>query len=117
MQETFITVLRNLGSLREPAAVHGWVRRIAVRESVRQARAHEHVDASVDTAVPDVDLAAALDVRAILAELTPNTVRCWSLRDMDGLAEADVAEMLRVPPGTVSRASVGPAPKFARRWG
>ena len=28
MQETFIAVLRNIRSLREPAAVHGWVRRI-----------------------------------------------------------------------------------------
>ena len=39
MQETFIAVLRGLRSLREPAAVHGWVRSIAVRESIRQARA------------------------------------------------------------------------------
>src|SRR5688500_7896383 len=37
VQETFIAVLRGLRGLREPAALHGWVRRIAVREAVRQA--------------------------------------------------------------------------------
>src|SRR5690606_7942754 len=36
-QETFIAVLRALPRLREPAALHGWVRRIAVREAVRVA--------------------------------------------------------------------------------
>src|SRR4029453_19269239 len=34
-QETLIVVLRNLPTLREPAALRAWVRRIAVRESVR----------------------------------------------------------------------------------
>ena len=38
MQETFISVLRNLATLREPAALYGWVRRIAVREAIRAAR-------------------------------------------------------------------------------
>ena len=33
MQETMIAVVRNLKSLREPAAVHGWARRIATREA------------------------------------------------------------------------------------
>ncbi len=40
-QETLIIVLRNLPTLREPAALRAWVRRIAVRESVRMASAHE----------------------------------------------------------------------------
>jgi DNA-directed RNA polymerase specialized sigma24 family protein len=36
-QETLIVVLRNLPALRAPAALRAWVRRIAVRESVRVA--------------------------------------------------------------------------------
>jgi len=35
MQETLILVLRNLPTLREPAALRAWVRRIAVRQSLR----------------------------------------------------------------------------------
>src|SRR2546423_739787 len=38
MQETMIAVVRNLKSLREPAAIHGWARRIATREAVRVAK-------------------------------------------------------------------------------
>jgi hypothetical protein len=39
MQETMIQVLQHLRSLREPAALHGWVRRIAVREALKLAQA------------------------------------------------------------------------------
>src|SRR5215207_8991242 len=35
MQETLVLVLRNLPTLREPAALRAWVRRIAVRQSLR----------------------------------------------------------------------------------
>lgn len=36
-QETLIVVLRNIGQLRDHAALFGWVRAIAVREAVRVA--------------------------------------------------------------------------------
>jgi len=75
MQETFIAVLRNLKSLREPAAVRGWVRSIAVRESIRQARAGDIAAEAVDAPAPDVDLAAAVDVRAALAQTHAGTPR------------------------------------------
>src|SRR4029453_18705806 len=39
MQETMIQVLKHLRSLREPAAVHGWVRRIAGPEAPKLAQA------------------------------------------------------------------------------
>ena len=38
LQETLLLVLRSLDQLRDPAAVVGWARRIAVREAVRVAR-------------------------------------------------------------------------------
>jgi RNA polymerase sigma-70 factor (ECF subfamily) len=37
-QEALIAVFRGLRSLREPEALYGWVRAIAVREAVRVAR-------------------------------------------------------------------------------
>lgn len=116
MQETFIAVLRNLPSLREPAALHGWVRRIAVRESVRQARAGNRVADPVDSPAPDVDLANAVDIRAVLAELTPEHRAVLVLRDMDGLAEIDVAALLNVPEGTVKSRLSRARTEFARRW-
>ncbi len=37
LQDTMLAVVRHLGSLREPLAVRGWARRIAVREARRRA--------------------------------------------------------------------------------
>jgi len=103
VQETFISVLRNLRSLREPEALHGWVRRIAVREAVRAAQRGRDVvsSAGVDPAAPLPDLDAVLDVRAALAALPPLHRAVLVLRDLDGLSEAEVAALLEVPEGTV----------------
>lgn len=38
VQEALIAIFRNLGQLRDPAAIFGWARAIAVREAVRVAR-------------------------------------------------------------------------------
>jgi RNA polymerase sigma factor (sigma-70 family) len=116
MQETFIAVLQNIGSLREPAALHGWVRRIAVRESVRQARAGEVAAEARDQPAPEIDVANAVDVRAVLADLTPEHRAVLVLRDVDGLAEADVALLLRIPEGTVKSRLHRARTEFARRW-
>lgn len=102
VQETFIAVLRRIGQLREPAALYGWVRSIAVREAVRVARAGRGAGTAVDDVparLPDLD--AVLDVRAALAELTPEQRAVLVLRDLDGLSEAEVAGLLQVPAGTV----------------
>lgn len=104
VQETFVAVLRNLRSLREPAALHGWVRRIAVREAVRVARRDPRViDAptALERAAPVPDLDAGLDVRHALAALSPEHRAVLVLRDLDGLSETDVADLLAVPAGTV----------------
>ena len=116
MQETFIAVLRNIRDLREPAAVRGWVRSIAVRESVRQARAGDVVAEPVDRPAPDIDLTDAVDVRAALAELSPEHRAVLVLRDMDGLGEAEVAALLRIPEGTVKSRLHRARREFAGRW-
>jgi len=103
-QDTFIAVLRNLRSLRQPDALHGWVRRIAVREAVRAANRGREVastDSVADRAAPLPDLAAVLDVRAALAQLSPQHRAVLVLRDLDGLSEVDVATLLDLPEGTV----------------
>lgn len=119
MQETFIAVLRSLHALREPAALHAWVRRIAVRESVRVARggATPIDPARLDwKAAPEVDLPTALDVRAVLTQLAPEHRAVLVLRDLDGLGEAEVATMLGVPEGTVKSRLHRARAAFARRW-
>jgi RNA polymerase sigma factor (sigma-70 family) len=121
MQETFIAVLRNLGSLREPAALHGWVRRIAVRQSIRVARGgrEDPVDPAVlaDITVAPVDVATVIDVRSTLASLAPEQRAILFLRDVDGLTETEAAGLLGVAEGTVKSRLHRARSAFARRWG
>ncbi len=126
LQEALIVVLRNLGDLREPAAVVGWARRIAVREAVRVAarRSRSVLVADVGDRPPrapglpggeaDVDL--GLDVRATLAALAPEHRAVLALRHLEGLSEDEAAEVLRVAPGTVKSRSARAKVAFRRRW-
>src|SRR3954447_8932838 len=63
LQETLIVVLRNVGSLREPAALHGGARRIAVHESIRVAkRAGRAIPVEMEDTPSTSDPEAAPDV-------------------------------------------------------
>jgi DNA-directed RNA polymerase specialized sigma24 family protein len=119
VQETFVAVFRSLHTLREPAALRGWVRRIAVRESVRvvTARGAVPVDPAVlalDVTVPDG--AGAVEVRAILDSLEPVQRAVLVLRDVEGLGEEEMAAALGVAPGTVKSRLSRARAAFRARW-
>ena len=119
MQETFIAVLRALPDLREPAAVHGWVRRIATREAVRVARRRlpatgDDVLSSLPARLPDVD--AVVDIRDTLAGLRPEHRAVLVLRDVEGLSEVEAASMLAVAEGTVKSRLHRARAAFRERW-
>jgi RNA polymerase sigma-70 factor (ECF subfamily) len=119
VQETFIAVLKSLGSLREPAALKGWVRRIAVRESIRLAGGRTVAMDPGTMPLPEValtDVATSLDIRATLAALAPEQRAILVLRDVDGLSEVEVARALRVPVGTVKSRAHRARAAFRGRW-
>ncbi|HVB94870.1 MAG TPA: sigma-70 family RNA polymerase sigma factor, partial [Acidimicrobiales bacterium] len=119
VQETFIAVLKSLGSLREPAALKGWVRRIAVRESIRVAGGRTVAMDPDIMPLPEAalaDIATSLDIRATLAALAPEQRAMLVLRDVDGLSEAEIARALRVPVGTVKSRVHRARAAFRGRW-
>lgn len=118
VQDAMIAITRNLASLREPAALRGWARRIAVREAVRAARRGR--DAPTDphelvATAPD-DPATPVDVRAVLDDLSPEHRAVLVLRHLDGLDEAEMAEVLAVAPGTVKSRLHRARAAFRARW-
>jgi RNA polymerase sigma factor (sigma-70 family) len=118
MQETMIAVLKNLPGLRDPDALHGWVRRIAVRESMRLVNARrpdvEATETELATDLPDLDQQA--DVAAVLRSLPPEHRAVLVLRDLDGLSQAEAAAVFRVPEGTVKSRLHRARAAFRERW-
>jgi RNA polymerase sigma-70 factor (ECF subfamily) len=55
-------------------------------------------------------------VRNVLADLAPEHRAVLVLRDLDGLSEAEVAELLDVPEGTVKSRLHRARAAFTRRW-
>ncbi len=120
-QEALVQVFRDLRTLREPAALRGWARRIAVREAVRHARRARMVGGRVDDAeaafpAPGQDAALASDVRAVLARLAPEQRAILVLRDLEGLSEEEAADQLGVAKGTVKSRLFRAREAFVKRW-
>jgi DNA-directed RNA polymerase specialized sigma24 family protein len=123
LQEAMVAVTRNLTTLREPDALRGWARRIAVREAVRAAAAVTAGGRSVPIApgrldpgatVPDG--ATAVEVRAVLDDLAPEQRAVLVLRHLDGLDEGEMAEALGVARGTVKSRLHRARAAFRERW-
>jgi RNA polymerase sigma factor (sigma-70 family) len=116
-QEALIAIFRNLRGLREPAAIYGWARAIAVREAVRVARAAARAAPAELTEVPargDPQLAA--DVRDVLARLTPEHRAVLVLRDLEGLDERAAGALLDVPAATMRTRLFRARRSFRKAW-
>lgn len=123
-QEAMIQVLRDLRTLRDPGALRGWVRRIATREAVRHAeRARreptlDHLERTLADREPTarLDPLLARDVQRVLEELSPDQRAILVLRDLEGLSEAETAEVLAVARGTIKSRLHRAREAFRKRW-
>jgi RNA polymerase sigma-70 factor (ECF subfamily) len=116
-QEALIAILRGLHGLRDPAALFGWARAIAVREAVRVARRAGREQPAELTDVPapgDPQLAA--DVSDVLGRLAPEHRAVLMLRDLEGLDERTAAAMLDIPAGTVKSRLARARASFRKEW-
>lgn len=116
-QEALIAVFRGIKGLREPAALFGWARAIAVREAVRVARraARERPAELADLPARD-DPMLAVDVRDLLDRLTPEQRAVLMLRDLEGIDERTAAALLDVPAGTVKSRLSRARGSFRKGW-
>jgi len=123
-QETMIQVVRDLNGLREPDALRGWVRRIATREAIRHAERGRrepsiaHLEHTLANREPSSDLNPLLarDVQRVLEELSPDQRAILVLRDLEGLSEAETADLLQVARGTIKSRLHRAREAFRKRW-
>lgn len=116
-QEAMIAILRGLRGLRDPAALFGWARAIAVREAVRVARraAREQPAELAGLPAPGDPMLAA-DIQDVLSRLAPEHRAVLMLRDVEGLDERTAAGLLRVPAGTVKSRLARARASFRKEW-
>jgi RNA polymerase sigma factor (sigma-70 family) len=116
-QEALIAIFRALGRLREPAAIHGWARAIAVREAVRvAARAGRAVPAELSDLPAPGDPQLGADIRDVLQRLSPQHRAVLVLRDLEGLDEQAAAAVLDVPLGTMRSRLSRARRTFRKAW-
>jgi RNA polymerase sigma-70 factor (ECF subfamily) len=116
-QETLVAVFRSLRTLKEPAALHGWVRAIAVREAVRTAhRAARTVPADLSALPARGDPQLSADIRDVLERLSPEHRAVLMLRDVEGLDERTAAALLGVRTGTVKSRLHRARDTFRKAW-
>lgn len=117
-QEALIAVFRGLSGLREPAALFGWVRSIAIREAIRVAKnaARERPVELADIPAPG-DVMLAADIHDLLERLAPTHRAVLVMRDVEGMDERSVAEVLDVPVGTVKSRLARARRRFRKEWG
>jgi RNA polymerase sigma-70 factor (sigma-E family) len=112
LQDTLVEVYRRWSSIRDPASREAYVRRVLVRQASRRwrRRTRQRSQSLLLHDVPDiseVDAPQVLDMQAALRILPPEQRAVIVLRYYEDLSEAQIAEIVGCPPGTVkSRATL-----------
>lgn len=107
VQEAWVSILRGLGSLRDPARFRAWSMAVVTRrcrDTQRRAyRAPETAAVEVDaTPAPDgAPDGAALDLRRGLAALPRDQRVAMALYYVDGFSVVEIAHAVSAPVGTV----------------
>jgi RNA polymerase sigma-70 factor (ECF subfamily) len=117
-QEALIVIFRSIRQLKEPAALFGWVRTISTREALRVARrGGQSVVAELTQLPASGDPQLGVDIEDVLRRLSPEHRAMLVLRDMEGLDEQTVSQILNLPLGTVRSRLFRARRVFRSAWG
>ena len=104
VSETWLAVVRGIGSLNDPAAFPGWVHRVLRNKCADESRgpATREVPADDEPAVePSSDDPEVDAIRAALRRLPTGQRELLAMHYLDGLDLATIAGILELPVGTV----------------
>jgi RNA polymerase sigma-70 factor, ECF subfamily len=99
-QDVFLQVWRSMRGFRGEAAVSTWLYRIAVNEALMRTRRKQpatvELDETVAAAHPPADVERRIFLVARLRELPPEYRAPLVLRDIEGLSNDEVAQVLEI---------------------
>lgn len=109
VQESLVAAWQGLRRLRDPASFRTWVRRIVInraRNALRRPRSLRLVDAARPlegdgVADPSRAWSDSVALEAAMRELTVDQRLCVALYYLEGRPVTDIADLLRIPAGTV----------------
>jgi len=111
VQESFINAWNHVAELADVAAVRSWLMRLVSNKAIERIRRRKyHRDITEWDApgparnTPERQVEASLQMRALseaLGRLPAEQRECWVLKEVGGLAYADIAEELDLPVSTV----------------
>ena len=117
-QEAFLKAFRELHKLRDDSAFSGYIYRICVRlcmDRLRSKRVEAMVvDKPEASRGPQVETQVV--VENLLAELTPELRATLVLREMEQMSYEEVADVMRVPVGTVRSRLHTARERFRNLW-
>lgn len=118
VQEAFVKAFREVNRLRDDRAFSSYIYRICVRLCMDRMRAKK-----ADTGIVEVakksegsSVETRVVVEKLLAMLTPEFRMTLILREMEQLSYEEVAEVMRVPVGTVRSRLHAAREKFRAIW-
>lgn len=117
-QEAFLKAFRELPKLREDRAFAGYLYRICVRLCMDRLRLKRAEVAEFDSVQPSEgrNIENRVVVEKLLALLSPELRATLVLREMEQLSYEEVAEVMRVPVGTVRSRLHTARERFRKLW-
>ncbi len=117
-QEAFLKAFREIHKLRDDCAFSGYIYKICVRLCMDRLRSRKTETMVIDKPEPSrgTQIETKVVIENLLGELTPELRLTLVLREMEQLSYEEVADMMRVPVGTVRSRLHTARERFRNLW-
>jgi RNA polymerase sigma-70 factor (ECF subfamily) len=117
-QEAFLKAFREIHKLRDECAFSGYIYKICIRLCMDRLRSRRAESMVLDKPEPSrgQQIETRVVVENLLGELTPELRLTLVLREMEQLSYEEVADMMRVPVGTVRSRLHTARERFRNLW-
>ncbi len=108
IQDTFITIFKDIGKYKGTGSLEGWMKRILINKSISRYKAKAKFQVLInEDRIEEVEVAPSRfndltvsEVLALVRDLPDQYRMVFNLYELDGLSHAEIAELLEISQGT-----------------